>query len=495
MSVTLRIVTLAALMFALLFPVQASQNAAVPSQAEISAQNLADWEISPAPADVNRKAVRGGGNTDDPRILLMYADYYSTTIRDSLIASGYFTGAQIDTLNRPPSITLAQLQPYDAVLVWTNTTFTNPTNIGDVLQQYVDQGGGVIIAVYAYTTGWPIAGGILNANYSPFLPTGGSAVSGTIDMNSLTNPNHPIFEGIVTAPTYWNNANFSNPPLNTGGILLASDTGGNRAVAENPTGKVVGICINAKHVYHNTNHETVMLFGNAFNYVIESAPLLVTLTPNNPPIVIPAGGGGFSFEADVENATTDPITFDAWTEVVLPNGAVFGPLVLRTNLLIPGSAVISRTIGQNVPGGAPPGEYTYRGKVGVHPDSVVNEDTFIFTKLAGDASPGQNQGWAVHGWFGDDASLLDVGEYAIFSATPNPFNPVTTLNFTLESAENVDLAVFDIKGREVAQLAGGFYPAGTYQISWDASAMPSGMYFARLIGDNFKETVKLLLVK
>ncbi len=223
--------------------------------------------------------------------------------------------------------------------------------------------------------------------------------------------------------------------------------------------------------------------------------LVVTLTPHNPPVWIPPGGGQFVFDAQIESICREPQVFDGWTEVVLPSGSMFGPLVLRSSITIAPGQTIMRIVTQTVPGAAPPGNYTYVGNVGTYPGTVIDDDAFPFIKLPGEAAPNHNQGWAVSGWFGDDAPLPAADDYATLSAAPNPFNPVTALSYKLQAASNVKLVVFDISGREVAVLADGFYPAGHHSMFFDGSELASGVYFARLQtgGDNF--TRKLLLIK
>lgn len=84
---------------------------------------------------------------------------------------------------------------------------------------------------------------------------------------------------------------------------------------------------------------------------------------------------------------------------------------------------------------------------------------------------------------------------------PNPFNPATTLNFTLKERADVSLAVYDALGREVAVLAKGEHEAGNHRYVWDASSAPSGMYFARLTAragtpaNSFTRMTRLLLVR
>jgi hypothetical protein len=70
--------------------------------------------------------------------------------------------------------------------------------------------------------------------------------------------------------------------------------------------------------------------------------------------------------------------------------------------------------------------------------------------------------------------------FILFDAYPNPFNPTTTISFSLPSKSFVSLKVFDALGREVSVLLAEELPAGTYTPQWNASNMPSGVYFYRL---------------
>lgn len=225
--------------------------------------------------------------------------------------------------------------------------------------------------------------------------------------------------------------------------------------------------------------------------------LIVTLTPVNPPIIIPAGGGSFSFSGQIENTTAAPINFDAWTEVVLPNGVTYGPLVLRTNLTIGAGATILRAgIPQFVPSAAPPGNYSYVGNAGTHPGTVIDYDDFDFTKLAGDAPSNHNRGWELTGWFDDETAGAAVpSELTFHQASPNPFNPATEIAFRLPEAGDVSLIVYDIRGREVARLLEGWTPQGEYSMTFNASGLSSGVYFAKLTAGKTASMQKLLLVK
>ena len=114
--------------------------------------------------------------------------------------------------------------------------------------------------------------------------------------------------------------------------------------------------------------------------------LAVTLTPVNPPIVIPAGGGSFDYTVQIANTGTAPATFDAWIEAVLPGGSTFGPIILRESITLPVGMTLFRAMTQNVPANAPPGLYSYRCNAGYHPDVVGGPAADCGYSLAGVAA-------------------------------------------------------------------------------------------------------------
>jgi hypothetical protein len=89
-----------------------------------------------------------------------------------------------------------------------------------------------------------------------------------------------------------------------------------------------------------------------------------------------------------------------------------------------------------------------------------------------------------------------VSAFALASTFPNPFRASTTLEYTLQEAADVRLAVYDVLGREVAVLAEGLRPAGTEQVTWDAAALPTGLYVGQLrVNGTVVGTRKLQLVR
>lgn len=78
---------------------------------------------------------------------------------------------------------------------------------------------------------------------------------------------------------------------------------------------------------------------------------------------------------------------------------------------------------------------------------------------------------------------------------PNPFNPITNISFSIPSASKVTLKIYNPLGTDVATLIDDTKEAGYYNIGFDASDLPSGIYFYTLRGDNFSITKKMILLK
>jgi len=78
---------------------------------------------------------------------------------------------------------------------------------------------------------------------------------------------------------------------------------------------------------------------------------------------------------------------------------------------------------------------------------------------------------------------------------PNPFNPQTIISFALPDNGFVKLSVFDISGRQMAQLVNGWREAGYHEVTFDASGLASGMYLYRLSAGNTAISGKMMLVK
>jgi putative intracellular protease/amidase len=87
------------------------------------------------------------------------------------------------------------------------------------------------------------------------------------------------------------------------------------------------------------------------------------------------------------------------------------------------------------------------------------------------------------------------GRFGISNVFPNPFNPQTSIMYTMPESGQIDLAVYDINGRRVAELERAVKVAGTHSVSFHASGLASGVYVVRAVAGNKVDQRKILLVK
>jgi hypothetical protein len=80
---------------------------------------------------------------------------------------------------------------------------------------------------------------------------------------------------------------------------------------------------------------------------------------------------------------------------------------------------------------------------------------------------------------------------------PNPFNPETKINYSIPVNSDVNIKVYDIEGKEIADLVNEFKTSGSYSVSFKASQLnlSSGVYYAVLNASGYRETIKMLLTK
>ena len=78
---------------------------------------------------------------------------------------------------------------------------------------------------------------------------------------------------------------------------------------------------------------------------------------------------------------------------------------------------------------------------------------------------------------------------------PNPFNPTTSIQFTLPQAGHTSLFVYDLQGRTVATLLEGQLDAGPHTATFDAEGLPTGTYLYRITSGSVTETGRMVLLK
>jgi len=94
----------------------------------------------------------------------------------------------------------------------------------------------------------------------------------------------------------------------------------------------------------------------------------------------------------------------------------------------------------------------------------------------------------------EDKNLIAT-TFSLKENYPNPFNPTTTIEYTIGLAGPTKLMVYDVLGREMVKLVDEYRPIGSHKVVWNASNMPSGIYFYRLETSSFTRTQKMILMK
>ena len=127
-----------------------------------------------------------------------------------------------------------------------------------------------------------------------------------------------------------------------------------------------------------------------------------------------------------------------------------------------------------------------------------------------DASPDdyyKQENWfaseTIHGSPGSENSVTGINnvqsklpdQFILYQNFPNPFNPVTTIRFTIPKSVNTQLKVFNILGQEIEVLIDEHLKPGQYKTTWNAAHHASGVYFYQLKAGNFISVKKLVVLK
>ena len=95
-----------------------------------------------------------------------------------------------------------------------------------------------------------------------------------------------------------------------------------------------------------------------------------------------------------------------------------------------------------------------------------------------------------------DAHTNDIPKnFNLWDTYPNPFNPSTKIRYSVPQSSNVVIKVFDILGNEIETLVDEEKTTGTYELTWYAESLPSGVYCYRLQAGSFVETKKMVLLR
>ncbi|MBI5404418.1 MAG: T9SS type A sorting domain-containing protein [Ignavibacteriae bacterium] len=125
--------------------------------------------------------------------------------------------------------------------------------------------------------------------------------------------------------------------------------------------------------------------------------------------------------------------------------------------------------------------------------------TMAVTGAAGTNPPAWNHGTSLTITVNPATGISKTGEiissYSLAQNFPNPFNPVTKINYSIPKSSNVSLKIFDILGREAVVLVNEMQESGLYSVNFDASSLTSGVYYYKLEAGEFTSIRKMTLIK
>lgn len=195
-------------------------------------------------------------------VALLEADSGFGAVEDYLVGTGMFAPGDITYYNvSVGNPTLETLMGYDSVMVWSNSLFYNSTALGNVLADYVDAGGGVVMASFSFYgyVDVSIAGRI--TDYSPFNTPG--TTSFTSSTLGTYNAAHPIMDGVTSLGGSYRD----NVTLKPGADLVASWADGRPLAATGNGGSVVGISLYpGESIMTGLSGDYAQLFANALYY-------------------------------------------------------------------------------------------------------------------------------------------------------------------------------------------------------------------------------------
>jgi PKD repeat protein len=413
---------------------------------------------------------------------------WNNDVVNKLVGTGQFDSV-VGVYSASTTPTLAELQQYEAVLVYTDTTLGDSTTFGNNLADYMDAGGGVVLATFIFSTSWPIGGRIQSAGYVPFTSGGGTA-PGNQTLVAL-DPSHAILDGVSSfhgGSSSYQNATIS---FKSGVTQIANWSGGQPLVgAWTPTaGSIVGLnfyppSTGARSDFWQATSDGATLMANALTWVAGGgAPEAeaggpYTIDEGSSPVL--DGSGSTDPNADIDTYEwdcTDDGVYDVSTTSSTTTGCTYGDQMTHTvrlrvtDLVGNQSEDTAMVVVQNV---APivSGFAIGTGYEEVPlPMSVtatdIPEDTVSFVWDFGDGSP-TTTGDSVSHTYADDgtytvtvvASDEDGGTAAPAPAIVTILNVDPTVDtLVLMDGEEGNPVTFSGSGSDV--------PADTVTVSWD----------------------------
>jgi hypothetical protein len=134
------------------------------------------------------------------------------------------------------------------------------------------------------------------------------------------------------------------------------------------------------------------------------------------------------------------------------------------------------------------------------PDGITNREGMIFYGVNNKDNGWQNVNSWTYTWISDDVTAVDenpgvVHTYNLEQNYPNPFNPTTKIQYSIAESGLVTVKVYDLLGRQVAELVNEEQAVGSYTVDFNAQKLATGVYVYRIESGKFQATKKMLLIK
>ncbi len=238
----------------------------------------------------------------------------------------------------------------------------------------------------------------------------------------------------------------------------------------------------------------------------------ISCVPDNPqPIIIPTPGGGpLPYTMTVTNNSASSKTVDVWSYAQRNGFGKTDARFLQQGVVLgPGASQVFN-ITDNIPT-VDPGNFTFNCIAGTFVGAqVISSSAFPWSVGVVAPSNGlaKSAGANISGWeavakagFSSETSTEAVPETIVLQNNyPNPFNPTTSIRYTLNEASQVRLTIYNMLGQEVKTLVNAFQPAGFKSVSWDATnnsgrTVSAGVYLYKLEAGGVVLTKKMTLTK
>lgn len=196
------------------------------------------------------------------------------------------------------------------------------------------------------------------------------------------------------------------------------------------------------------------------------------------------------------DTATAPVWGDIDTVIQRPAGMKWINLLSDQGYLHDANLVYEATVNLQV--GQTTGDFAIGYLVTVNTTDILQflNDMEGDQELAG-ADTSMNHMVTVTPATGIKETMLDgiPTEYRLSQNFPNPFNPSTTIHYSVVEGTDIKLTVYDVSGKEVAVLVNGYKPAGNYSINFFDQELSSGVYYYRISMNEFTQTRKMILMK